>query len=76
LKDGDEMLAEKVIDALPLEGKTKAAVQAIVKSILQMAKGKKFELPIPPLHELPPSNAPQFPKAPGEVIIPGPTFRF
>lgn len=61
---------------LPLEGKTKAAVQAVVKSILQMAKGKKFEAPIPPLHEMPPSTAPEFPKAPGEVIIPGPTFRF
>jgi outer membrane protein OmpA-like peptidoglycan-associated protein len=76
LKDGDEMLAEKIIDSLPLDGKTQAAVQAVVKSILQIAKGKKFEVPIPPLHDMPPSTAPQFPKAPGEVIIPGPTFKF
>jgi Domain of unknown function (DUF4157) len=70
-KDGDEMLAEKIIDSLPL-GDKKAAIQSIVKSILQMVKGKKFEVPIPPLHEIPPSTAPDFPKAPGEVIVPIP----
>ena len=74
-KDGDEVLAEKVIDPLPLDDKTKAVVQAVVKSLLQIAKGKKFEVPTPPLYEMPPSAAPTVPKAPGEVI-PGTTFRF
>lgn len=76
LKDGDEMLAEKVIDALPLDGKTKAAVQAVVKSLLQMAKGKKFKVPVPLPREPDFGPKPEFPKMPGEVIIPGPTFRF
>jgi outer membrane protein OmpA-like peptidoglycan-associated protein len=74
-KDGDEMLVEKIIDSLPL-GDKKAAIQSIVKSILQMVKGKKFEVPIPPLHEIPPSVAPDFPKAPGEKILNLPPIKF
>ena len=78
LKDGDEKLAEKVIDALPLDGKVKAAVQAVAKSILQMLKGKTFTPPTPqpPQYQQPPSTAPPFPSMPGQVIIPGPTFRW
>jgi hypothetical protein len=76
LKDGDEMLAEKIIDALPLDDKTKAAVQAVAKALLQMAKGKKFKVPESPSRQPDFGPSPQFPKMPGEVIIPGPTFRF
>jgi outer membrane protein OmpA-like peptidoglycan-associated protein len=76
LKDGDEMLAEKIIDALPLDDKTKAAVQAVAKALLQMAKGKKFKVPESPSREPDFGPSPQFPKMPGEVIIPSPTFRF
>jgi hypothetical protein len=76
LKDGDEMLAEKIIDALPLDDKTKAAVQAVAKSLLQMAKGKKFKVPESPSRQPDFGPKPEFPKMPGEVIIPGPTFRF
>lgn len=76
LKDGDEMLAEKIIGALPLDDKTKAAVQAVAKSLLQMAKGKRFKVPESPSRQPDFGPKPEFPKMPGEVIIPGPTFRF
>ncbi len=78
LKDGDEMIADKVIDALPIDDKKKAAIKAIAKSLLQMAKGKKFTAPSPPPRGMDPTIPPfpGFPKMPGEVIIPGPTFRF
>jgi len=76
LKDGDEMLAEKIIDALPLDDKTKTAIQAVAKSLLQMAKGKKFKVPEPPSRQSDFGPKPEFPKMPGEVIIPGPTIRF
>jgi outer membrane protein OmpA-like peptidoglycan-associated protein len=78
LKDADEKIVEKAIDALPLDGKTKAAVQAAAKTVLQMLKGKKFTPPVPqpPQYQQPPSNIPPFPKMPGEVLIPGPTFKF
>ena len=76
LKDADEMLAQKVIDALPLDAKTKAAVRAVVKSLLQLAKGKKFKVPEAPPRPPDFGPSPQFPKMPGEVIIPGPTIRF
>jgi outer membrane protein OmpA-like peptidoglycan-associated protein len=76
LKDGDEKLAEKIIDALPLEAEAKQAVQAIVKSLLQLAKGKKFE----PTGNDPNNPAtqplPTFPKMPGQVIIPLKTWEF
>jgi len=76
LKDGDEKLAEKVIDALPLDDKTKAALQAIAKGLLQMAKGKRFKPPEAPPRAPEPGPPPQFPKFPGEVIIPGPKWEF
>ncbi len=76
LAEADEKLAEKVIDALPLDDKAKAALQAIVKGLLQRAKGKTWKRP-----EAPPRGAdfgPQqeFPKFPGQVLIPGPKFEF
>lgn len=46
LKDVDETAAEKIIDALPLDDKYKAALQAATKAALQMAKGKKYEPPV------------------------------
>jgi outer membrane protein OmpA-like peptidoglycan-associated protein len=76
LKNGDEVLAEKVIDSLPLDNTTKAAVQAVVKSILKMAKGEKFKIPESPPRQPDFGPKPEFPKFPGEVIIPGPTFRW
>lgn len=76
LKDSDEKLAEKVIDALPLDDKTKAAVQAVVKGVLQLAKGKTFKVPQAPPGGPDFGPSPQFPKFPGEVIIPGPKFEF
>ena len=78
LKDADEKVAEKIIDSLPLDGKAKAALQAVVKSLLEMAKGKTFTPPTPqpPQYQQPPSVTPNFPSAPGQVIIPGPTWRF
>ena len=49
LKDADEMAAEKIIDALPWDDKTKAAATAAIQSILQLAKGRKFKMPeVPP----------------------------
>ncbi|MEJ7609279.1 MAG: hypothetical protein WKF37_24160 [Bryobacteraceae bacterium] len=78
LEDGDEMVAEKIVDALPLDPKLKAAVQASVKSVLQMLKGKKFQPPTPPPPQFqqPPSTAPDVPKAPGETILKLPPFKF
>lgn len=79
LKDADEMIAEKIIDALPWDGGTKAAATAALKALLQTAKGRRFKLP-----EAPPPGArqpdwqrqPEFQKLPGEVIIPGPVWRW
>jgi outer membrane protein OmpA-like peptidoglycan-associated protein len=76
LKDGDEKLAEKVIDTLPLDEKVKGAVQAVVKSLLQLAKGKKFKMPEAPPRQPEFGPTPGFPKMPGEVIIPGPKIPF
>jgi outer membrane protein OmpA-like peptidoglycan-associated protein len=74
LKDADEKIVEKAIDALPLDGKTKAAVQAAAKTVLQLLKGKKFKEPVPqpPQYQQPPSNIAPFPKMPGEMIFPIP----
>ncbi|MBL0220292.1 MAG: hypothetical protein IPQ07_41285, partial [Myxococcales bacterium] len=76
LGDADEKVAEKVIDALPLDDKARAALQALVKGLLQRAKGKTWKPP-----EAPPRGAefgpqPEFPKSPGQVLIPGPKFEF
>ena len=43
LKDIDETIAEKIIEALPWESGTKEAATAALKALLQTAKGKKFE---------------------------------
>ena len=48
LKDIDETIAEKIIDALPWESGTKEAATAALKALLQTAKGKKFETPVAP----------------------------
>jgi outer membrane protein OmpA-like peptidoglycan-associated protein len=76
LEDGDEMLAEKVVDALPLDDKAKAAVQAIVKSLLKLAKGQSFTMPESPPPGRDPLPKTEFPKSPGQVIIPGPVWHF
>jgi hypothetical protein len=77
-KDVDEAIADKVLDSLPMDPKIQGAVKATVKGLLQLLKGKKFTAPIPqpPQYQQPPSNIPPFPKAPGEVIIPGPVLKF
>lgn len=76
LKDADEKAADKIIDALPLDSKEKAALKAVVKALLQTLKGKKFKMPTPPLHEPPPSPFKGFPKMPGEKIFTLPPWRF
>ena len=76
LKDADEKLAEKIIDGLPVDAQKKAMLQAVVKRLLQVAKGKTFEVPQPPPRSPEFGPSPSFPKMPGEVIVPGPTFRF
>jgi len=78
LKDADEMAAEKIIDALPWDDKTKAAATAAIQSILQLAKGRKFKLPeAPPNPRLPDWSKPiDVPKAPGEQIFMLPPIRF
>ena len=78
LKDADEMAAEKIIDALPWDAKTKGAATAVLKSLLQLAKGKKFKMPEAPPGTRAPDwgKAPDFQKMPGQVIIPGPVWHF
>jgi hypothetical protein len=78
LKDADEMAAEKIIDALPWDGKTKAAALAAIKSVLQLAKGRTFKTPeAPPNPRLPDWTKPiDVPKAPGEQIFMLPPIRF
>ena len=78
LKDADEMAAEKIIDALPWDDKTKAAATAAIQSILQLAKGRKFKMPeLPPGPRVPDWSKPiDVPKAPGEQIFMLPPIRF
>ncbi len=78
LAEADEIAAEKALDLLPIEDKYKEALKAVAKALLQTLKGKKWEPPIPkpPQYEMPPSNAPEMPSAPGQVIIPGPTWKW
>lgn len=76
LKDGDEMAAEKIIDALPLDDKAKAVFQAVAKSLLQLAKGKKTTLPETPSRTPDFGPNPGFPSLPGQTIIPGPTWKW
>ena len=78
LKDADEMAAEKIIDALPWDGQTKGAATAILKSLLQLAKGKRFVMPDAPPGTRQPEwqKLPEGPSVPGETIIKGPVWRF
>jgi hypothetical protein len=78
LKDIDETIAEKIIDALPWDAQVKGAATAALKALLQTAKGKKFEIPpAPPATRAPDwSKQPDFPSAPGQVIIPGPVWKW
>ena len=78
LKDIDETIAEKIIDALPWDANVKAAATAALKALLQTAKGKKFEIPpAPPSVRAPDwSRQPDFQPSPGQVIIPGPVWRW
>jgi hypothetical protein len=78
LKDVDEALADKVLDSLPIDPKIQGALKATVKGLLQLLKGKQFQVPVPqaPQYQQPPSNIPPFPQAPGQVIIPGPVIKF
>jgi hypothetical protein len=78
LKDVDETIAEKIIDALPWDANVKAAATAALKALLQTAKGKKLEIPpAPPATRAPDwSRQPDFQPSPGQVIIPGPVWRF
>jgi len=41
-----------------------------------MAKGRRFKMPEAPPRAPDFGPSPQFPKAPGEVIIPGPKIKF
>jgi hypothetical protein len=78
LEDIDETIAEKIIDALPWDAKVKGAATAALKALLQTAKGKTFKLPeAPPGTRAPDwSKQPDFQPSPGQVIIPGPVWRF
>ena len=78
LKDADETAAEKIIDALPWDGQTKGAATAILKSLLQLAKGKRFVMPDAPTATRQPEwqKLPEGPSMPGETIIKGPVWRF
>jgi outer membrane protein OmpA-like peptidoglycan-associated protein len=76
LKDMDETAVEKVIDAVPWDDKAKEAAKAALKALLRTFKGQKFKPPEPSPRS--PEFGPEreFPKAPGEVILKSPTFRF
>jgi len=76
LKSGDETLADMALDALNTDDQTKSAIKVAVKALLQTLKGQKWKTPTPPLHEPPPSNMPEMPKAPGEQILTLPPIRF
>jgi hypothetical protein len=78
LKDADELAAEKIIDALPWDGKTKAAATAAIKSVLQLIKGRTFKMPeAPPATRQPEwQPLPEMPSAPGEKIFQLPPIRF
>jgi outer membrane protein OmpA-like peptidoglycan-associated protein len=76
LKKGDETLIEKAIGTMKVDDKTKSALIAAAIALLRILKGEKWKPPTPPLHEPPPSNVPEMPKMPGEVIIKGPVIRF
>jgi len=72
LKDADEKLADAAIGALPLDPTTKAAVKAVVDTLLKLAKGQRFQMPTAPTYQLPPSGLGPLPSAPGPSF----TYRF
>ena len=78
LKDIDETIAEKIIDALPWDSGVKEAATQALKALLQTAKGKKFKTPEShPATRVPDwSKQPDFQAAPGQVIIPLPAIKW
>ncbi len=78
LEDIDETIADKIIDALPWDAQIKGAAKATLKGILKSAKGKKFEVPpAPPATRTPDwGRSPDFQRSPGQVIFPGPVWKF
>ncbi len=78
LKDADEMAAEKIIDALPWDAKTKSVALAAIKSVLELAKNRTFKMPeAPPNPRLPDWQKPiESTKAPGEMNLMSPPIKF
>ena len=76
LKDLDETVVDKVIDAVPWDDTQKTAAKAALKALLKTLKGQKFKAPEPPPRS--PEFGPEqpFPKAPGEKIFKLPPIRF
>ncbi len=76
LKDADETVVDKVIDAVPWDDKAKTAAKAALKALLKTFKGQKFKPPEPPARS--PEFGPEreFPKMPGEHIFKAPPIRF
>ncbi|MBD2773375.1 eCIS core domain-containing protein [Iningainema tapete] len=72
----DEIAVDKALDFLPVDGETKKALKAAAKALLRTLKGEKFQVPIPPSREQPPSNIPQPPRAPREFLLPLPPIKF
>jgi outer membrane protein OmpA-like peptidoglycan-associated protein len=72
LSTADEDAADKALDFLPTDDKTKAAVKAAVKALLQTLKGKKWTPPVPPpqQYDQPPSGAPKMDTPPGVIQLP------
>jgi hypothetical protein len=71
LKDADEIAAEKIIDALPWEAKTKEMATAAIKTVLQQLKGRTMKIPpAPPATRTPEwQNLPEQPSVPGTTIF-------
>lgn len=81
LKDGDEKAADFIIDKIPMDSKYKEALKAVVKSVLQLIKGKKFIMPPNPswrhMPLEPRDHSPWKPyKAPGEKIFTFDVFKW
>jgi outer membrane protein OmpA-like peptidoglycan-associated protein len=69
LKDADETVAEKIVGAMPWPSDVKKAATAALKSILQLAKGKRYTPPPEPPRGMDLGPVSSFPKAPGEKIF-------
>lgn len=76
LRSLDETLVSHAIDTLKADGDTKNAVRAAAVALLKVLKGERFEPPVPPLYEMPPSVAPPTLTTPGETIIQLPVIKF